>query len=837
VNKTGILAKAKDRLAGIDNFLEFSRKHILDGGQLSAEKAMALARENARWDDLVQKLNMATETLFQSETGEFEDALLNSMGILAGAVDADRARILRNHIEDGELYCTLLFEWPSGAKPRHGEGFASNLPAGLPAAMSYSEKLPEWETALSQGGCINRLVREMSDQEKAHLGPQGVLSTFAAPIFVQNVFWGFIAYEYCRGERQFSINEQSILRSSGTLLATAWLRHEMMLDMRATADKLKEANSAKSKFLANMSHEMRTPLNSIIGLSHLLMESGDISGETLASLEKINCAGSILLNTVNDILDISKIEEGRFELAPAEYDVPALVNDAITQTAIHIGDKPIRFVLDIDEDMPRRLYGDDLRIKYILNNLLSNAFKYTGEGTVRMGISCERAGEDAWVSVAVSDTGAGIRPEDMGNLFVEYIMLDTKFNRKVEGTGLGLSITKNLVEMMDGSIAAESEYGKGSVFKVRFRQRRAGDAAIGKETARSLKNMNFAAQKRRTKSLAPRIRLPGARVLVVDDVPANLEVIRGMMKPYGMRVDCAASGREAIDAVREAAYDAIFMDHMMPEMDGIETVGIIRNIENDCAKTVPIIAFTANAIVGSEEMFLSRGFQAFISKPIDVDRLDAVISQWVRDRSRQGESGGIFSSAKIDGLNIGKGLGLLGGDAESYMQVLRAFAAGARPLLEKIKTASAEDLAGSAIAAHGIKGSGASIGAEAIAGKAKALEDAARRGDFGFVEANSGGFIKTVEKLVKDLEDFFQTAASLPDARRECEKPKKPRPDGEALGRLAAACEEGDIDSADEAMKEIESCEYEADEGLVSWLRENVDSMNHGKIAERLKER
>ncbi|MCL2191091.1 MAG: ATP-binding protein [Treponema sp.] len=828
---------------GTGDFWELPHDYLFDGERLSLERAKALLKKEAeRRESLVHKVNMvntASTIILQSEACDFENGLLGSMGMLAKAVEADRVCVWKNHIAGGDLYCTRLFEWSVSHRPRSGEGFTSDVP--------YMEKLPGWETILSQGGCINRLVREMSVPEREYLATQGTVSAFVAPVFVKNKFWGFVSYDYCRNERLFSTDEQSIMRSTGMLLVAALLRHEMMLDIQASADKLeaalkgaREASNAKSRFLANMSHEMRTPLNTVIGMSKLVMEDGGLSDRTYASLENISHAGSTLLNTVNGILDISKIEEGKFELVPVEYDVSSLINDAVTQNTMHIMGKPIRFVLDVDGSLPQRLYGDDLRIKYVFNNLLSNAFKYTTEGTVKLSIGCERHEKDVWMTVVASDTGVGIRDEDMGRLFKEYTKLDTKSNRKIEGTGLGLAIMKSVVEMMDGSVSAESEYGKGSVFTVRFKQQAVSDATIGTEAAGNLKRLNYPGHERRRASPVRRASLPGARVLVVDDVSTNLDVAKGVMKPYGMQIDCATSGQAAVDAIRDekVRYDAIFMDHMMPEMDGIEAARLIRGIGTDYAKTVPIIAFTANAIVGSEEMFLGNGFQAYVSKPIDMARLDSVIREWVKKDGKGNENelnggpspgGGMVLGDGVAGLDMGKGLERLGGDTESYLQVLHSYVAGVRPLLEKIRVPSRETLKGYAVAVHGIKGSSANIGAEALAARAKAMEEAATEGDFDLVNAGNNGLIDETEKLIGDLIGFLRANGQ----RRE--KPKRDRPGGEALGRLMAACEEGDIDAADVAMKEIEEYEYDLDEGFAAWLRENVDGMNHAAIAEKIK--
>ncbi|MDR0315946.1 MAG: transporter substrate-binding domain-containing protein [Treponema sp.] len=403
---------------------------------------------------------------------------------------------------------------------------------------------------------------------------------------------------------------------------------------------VRNASEAKSHFVANMSHEMRTPMNAVIGLTNLMLEEEDIPRVAKETFKKINTAGNTLMELISDILDISKIEAGKLELTPIKYDVASLINEIVTINMVRIVNKPITFKLDINEDMPSILFGDDLRVKQILNNLLSNAFKYTKEGTVTLGIATKGAaindGDDIWVSFYISDTGIGIRAEDIKKLFVDYNQVDTQTNRKIEGTGLGLSITKKFVELMGGEIVVESEYGKGTTFRVRIRQGFVSDETIGKEIAENLRNFQYADKKKLAYEKLMRPDLSYARVLVVDDFPTNLDVAAGMMRKYRMQVDCVLSGQDAVDRITagDPVYDAIFMDHMMPEMDGMEAVTKIRELGTDYAKKLPIIALTANVAVGNEQMFLNNGFNAFLSKPFSAMSLDAIIQKWVRSNEK-----------------------------------------------------------------------------------------------------------------------------------------------------------------------------------------------------------
>jgi signal transduction histidine kinase/CheY-like chemotaxis protein len=400
--------------------------------------------------------------------------------------------------------------------------------------------------------------------------------------------------------------------------------------------KAEAASEAKTTFLASMSHEMRTPLNAIIGLSELTLHN-DLDPKSRNNILKVNESGTGLLKVINDILDISKIESGNFELVPVVYKTAGMISEIVNINKVRIGDKPVKLMLNISPDLPFELLGDELRVRQILSNLLSNAIKYTNDGTVVFAVTIERdtasvsAPTSGNLCVTVKDTGIGIKDDDLKSLFAQYHQVDMKKNRSVEGTGLGLAIVNNLVELMGGSINVVSEYGKGSKFTAIIPQQIACATAIGRDVALDLELMRYADSQTDRGSIK-HTQLSNKRVLVVDDVDVNLEVAKGMLEPYGLQIDTVTSGQQSVDLVRagKPRYDLIFMDHMMPQMDGVEAVRLMRtSIDTDYAKSVPVIALTANAMVGSREMFFKEGFQDFLAKPINSVELDNLICRWL----------------------------------------------------------------------------------------------------------------------------------------------------------------------------------------------------------------
>jgi CheY-like chemotaxis protein/HPt (histidine-containing phosphotransfer) domain-containing protein len=389
-----------------------------------------------------------------------------------------------------------------------------------------------------------------------------------------------------------------------------------------------------------------------------------------------------------------------------------------------------------------------------------------------------RAGNEALLRFGVRDTGIGIRKEDILKLFSGYTQLDTRANRNIEGTGLGLEISKKLVEMMGGSIAVESEYGKGSVFTVEIVQGIAEYKPIGEETAKKLKSFNYTAD--RKKEDIDRSWMPYGKVLVVDDLPVNLQIERGLLEPYGLLVDSAESGQKAIELIEaeNPRYDLIFMDHMMPGMDGIEAVRIIRQKSgSEYRRNVPIIALTANALVGNSEMFMSKGFNGFISKPVDIFQLDEALNKFVRDKRTM--SNGQLAMSKenawqnklpgkdtnfpfpdIPGVDVKKGIAMTGGTEKGYRDVLAMLSKNVEERLPLFQTPPESDtLPMFIIQAHALKSSTASIGAAEVSARATKLEDAGKAGDLAFIREHLGDFFECLTALVKNIGIVLQTAS------------------------------------------------------------------------------
>ncbi|MCR5337767.1 MAG: response regulator [Lachnospiraceae bacterium] len=383
--------------------------------------------------------------------------------------------------------------------------------------------------------------------------------------------------------------------------------------LKAAIEEAKNANEAKSEFLAQMSHEIRTPINAVLGMNEMILrESKDES--ILEYADSIDSAGNTLLSLINSILDFSKIEDGKMDIIPVKYDTAAFLNNLYQSVVQRAEAKGLIFIMDADETLPCTLFGDDVRVSQVIMNLLTNAVKYTEKGRVRLSVNVkDRDQKSVRIRVCVEDTGIGIKEEDKSRLFESFKRLDEIRNHSIEGTGLGISIVTNLLTMMGSMLEVESTYGKGSKFSFTIRQEIADPAPIGNYEQR----LKEGGRRRKQDDV---ISSPDAKILVVDDNEMNLKVVRNLLKLNGIVPDLVNSGTETIERMKQKTYDIVFLDHMMPGMDGIETLHKLKEMNLVPSQTV-IIALTANAVVGARENYLKEGFTDYLSKPIELGQL------------------------------------------------------------------------------------------------------------------------------------------------------------------------------------------------------------------------
>ena len=594
-------------------------------------------------DIMLQTVNQVAHILLKSETEEFSKNLWRCMGMMAGAVNIDRVYIWKNHTMDGKLYCTQLYEWSEGAKPQQGSALTINV--------SYDESFKRWREVLQAGLCINGLVRDLPPEEQDWLVPQGIVSILVVPVFLRDEFWGFVGFDDCRREREFTDNEESILRSGSLLIANSLLRNEMNVNLLVSAarlesalEKAEAASRAKTNFLSNMSHEIRTPMNAIIGMTAIGKSAPDIKKKDY-SFEKIEGASSHLLDIINDILEMSKIEAGKFELSPAEFNLEKMLQRVVNIISFRVDEKKQRLSVYLEENTPLSLIGDDQRLAQIIANLLSNAVKFTPEeGSISVRVSpVSKEDVICVLKFEVKDTGIGISAEQQARLFSMFEQAESNTSRKFGGTGLGLAISKHIVELMDGKIWIESELGKGAAFIFTVR------AELGTEKPVDL--------------LPPEVDWSSVRILVVDDDPELLEYFKLMADQIGVFCDTAIGGEEALQLIESnGTYDIYFIDWKMPVMDGIELSSKIKKISSGHSVIIMISAVEWNVIQREAE---DAGVDDFMSKPL----FSSSVAEYIKKYIGVAESStGTPEGNKIDTFS-GKRI-LLAEDVEINREIL-----------------------------------------------------------------------------------------------------------------------------------------------------------------------
>ncbi|MDR0453373.1 MAG: response regulator [Deferribacteraceae bacterium] len=616
------------------------------------------------------------------------------------------------------------------------------------------------------------------------------------------------------------------------------------------------ASVAKSAFLATMSHEIRTPMNAILGITEMLMENDTIANDVKEALSKIYNASDLLIGIINDILDLSKIEAGKLELMPEKYEIASVIYDTIYLNKIKYESKPIGFKIQVNESIPSVLYGDALRIKQILNNLLSNAFKYTNVGEVELSISSEfeniqNASANITLVFNIRDTGQGMTEDQINKLFDEYTRFNASANRLTEGTGLGMSITKNLVHLMNGNISVESVPDKGSLFIVRLPQMSMGNDVLGKDVVQNLQQSQVSNMSKVRKTQIIREYMPYGSILIVDDSDMNIYVAKGLMKPYGMQMDSVMSGFDAINRINAGkSYDIIFMDHMMPVMDGIEAVKILRNL----GYSRPIVALTANAVVGQSDMFLANGFDGFISKPVDIRALNAILNKFIRDRhtpavieaARQQKlkeakapdaennkkdniKNFLDTLATISEINTVIGLSRFSGIETMYRDTMELFYKKLIPEYNRMTVfIDSGDIRNFTISVHAMKSSLSTVGAMSLSEMALKLELASKNGDTDYCSKQFPVFKEKLVSLQKCLTNVF------PDTKIFTLKKEGDTPFlRENIENALDAGNDFDGDACAEAIKRV--LDYDFGSEINTLVEEAIAAVNAFKLGDTVK--
>lgn len=538
--------------------------------------------------------------------------------------------------------------------------------------------------------------------------------------------------------------------------------HDEMQKLRQTATLIQEkeaainASQAKSDFLARMSHEIRTPINSVLGIDEMILRESS-EPQILDYAAKIKSSGQTLLYLINDILDLSKIESNKMEITPVEYEPRQLFSDVLLMIEPRANAKGLTLYCEIDPHIPAKLFGDDMRIRQILINLLTNAIKYTNEGKITFSVQLiQKAETEALLHFSVKDTGIGIKEEDRSLLFESFQRLDIIKNKEIEGTGLGLSISHRLLQLMGSDLCVQSVYGTGSDFNFQLKQNIADNSELG----------SF--QKKITHSSSTTYQesfyAPTANILVTDDNNMNLLVFKGLLKNSGMNIHTALSGLEALELIQSNTYDLVFMDHMMPGMDGIEVLHHILKNEQLRLHAPSIIALTANAITGAKEFYLQEGFSGYLSKPIYGPDLEKTILEFLPADKFQlvapkespvlsPETTGIETNL----LDQQLGLSFCAGSKEFYHEILKAFVqSNFQNTLQNYY--SEEDWKNYRIIVHGIKSSAKSIGATPLSELAKDMEFALKeRNDTGFIRSQHPVILQEIEKLEVLIQEIVQS--------------------------------------------------------------------------------
>ena len=566
---------------------------------------------------------------------------------------------------------------------------------------------------------------------------------------------------------------------------------EQLTEAKAVAE---HANTAKSEFLASMSHEIRTPINAVLGMNEMVLreslqardQASTVQPELRAYLTNIsNYAGNIdsagknLLAIINDILDFSKIESGKMEITEAEYKFSSVLNDISNVISFRAKDKGLDFKIEMDKDLPDGLFGDELRVRQIMTNLLGNAVKYTKRGSVLLYVGKEAGdvienGDTIHLVISVKDTGIGIKKEDIDKLFQKFERVDLQQNSTVEGSGLGLAITKNLLELMNGTIKVESVYGNGSTFTATIPQKVVSTEPVGDF------KMKFEKSVQEADVYQEAFRAPDAHILIVDDTRMNLTVAVGLLKKTQMDIDTAASGLEAIGLTKTIKYDLILMDQRMPGMDGTETMKNIKVQEDGVNRETPFICLTADAVSGARTHYLAEGFTDYLTKPIDSKALERTLMKYLpkeklitdfKDEEAQEEAFpevDEFEPMRLAGIDPDVGLRFCQGDKDLYRSIIIDYAQTSDEKMKNIvEYLAKEDWKNYAISVHALKSTSKTIGAGDLSDIALHLEMAANENDASLIRAEHDTMLDLYQKVVAAIRKAEPEAQSATKSEDE----------------------------------------------------------------------
>jgi len=552
------------------------------------------------------------------------------------------------------------------------------------------------------------------------------------------------------------------------LVVIAWNK-QLQVRLKQKAEEAETAANSKSAFLANISHEIRTPLNAILGMNELVLrESRQPHIKEYAMY--IKNSGKSLLTIISDILDLSKIESGKVYLVNENYSLSSLVEDVERSIQKRIMEKGLELKIYVEPELHENLKGDEVRIKQIIMNLLTNAVKYTEKGEVRLYITGTVVDNKQDLTIEVSDTGIGMRSEDMDKLFTNFERLDLKRNRSVEGTGLGLPITKNLLVAMGGDITVSSVYGEGSTFTATVGQEIVNEEQIGDYRKKYKEKLHHEVRYHES------FHAEDARILVVDDNEVNLKIVVGLAKNTKLQIDTALSAAEGLKLIRQHSYQLLLIDHMMPEMDGIEMLQHVKTMDGGIYKDIPAVAITANALSGAKQTYLDAGFCGYLSKPIDPERFEQIIKdnlpqEYVTecgdgngDTATEGQETDGTSDPKqeeewsIPGIDIAKALSYIGGSRELYISLLQTYLDGSEERIRKLEECkNKEDIFNYDITIHGLKGISASIGADSMAIAAAGLEEACKdpQTAMTYIQMNHDQVVSRYRELLEQIKKWL----------------------------------------------------------------------------------